>query len=90
MTTKSTTLPYVNAKPTRRRTSAARRREAIEGILYLSPWIIGFLVFVVGPLVASLYLGFTKYNVLRPPQWIGWQNYTFAFTKDELFAFHLA
>lgn len=62
-----------------------RRREAIEGILYLSPWIIGFVVFVAGPLLASLYLGFTKYNVLRPAQWIGVQNYVTAFTQDPLF-----
>jgi multiple sugar transport system permease protein len=62
-----------------------RRREAIEGVLYLSPWIIGFLLFVAGPLLASLYLGFTKYNVLRPAQWIGLENYITAFTNDELF-----
>lgn len=62
-----------------------RRREAIEGVLYLSPWIIGFIVFVAGPLLASLYLGFTKYNVLRPAQWIGLQNYVTAFTQDPLF-----
>jgi multiple sugar transport system permease protein len=62
-----------------------RRREAIEGILYTSPWIIGFIVFVAGPLVASMYLSLTKYNVLRPAQFIGLQNYLFAFTKDELF-----
>jgi multiple sugar transport system permease protein len=71
--------------PIRNRPSSMRRREAIEGILYLSPWIIGFLVFIAGPLVASLYLGFTKYNVLRPAQWIGLQNYITAFTQDELF-----
>jgi multiple sugar transport system permease protein len=69
----------------RRRFSAIRRREAIEGALYLSPWIIGFLVFVAGPLLASIYLSFTKYNVLRPPEFIGLQNYIYAFTKDELF-----
>jgi len=65
--------------------SPMRRREALEGILYLSPWIIGFLVFVAGPLIASFVLSFTKYNVLRPPTFIGLQNYIFAFTKDELF-----
>jgi multiple sugar transport system permease protein len=71
--------------PARTSWSPARRREALEGLLYLSPWIIGFLVFIAGPLVASLYLGFTKYNVLRPAQWIGLQNYITAFTQDELF-----
>jgi multiple sugar transport system permease protein len=65
--------------------SSMRKREALEGILFLSPWIIGFLVFVAGPLIASFAFSFTKYNVLRPPQFIGLQNYVFAFTKDELF-----
>jgi multiple sugar transport system permease protein len=65
--------------------SRMRRREIIEGILYLSPWIIGFIVFVAGPLIASIYLSFTKYNVLRPPQLIGLDNFIYAFTKDDLF-----
>ena len=50
----------------RRSSSSMRRREAIEGWLYLSPWVIGFILFVAGPLLASLYFSFTKYNVLRP------------------------
>jgi len=62
-----------------------RRRETIEGILYLSPWIIGFILFVAGPLVASIYLSLTKYNVLRPAQFIGLNNFIYAFTKDSLF-----
>lgn len=71
--------------PTRDRPSPMRRREAIEGVLYLLPWIIGFLLFVAGPLLASLYLSFTKYNVLRPPSFIGLDNFVTAFTEDELF-----
>jgi multiple sugar transport system permease protein len=62
-----------------------RRRETIEGILYLSPWIVGFVFFVAGPLIASIYLSFTKYNVLRPAKFIGLTNYIYAFTKDDLF-----
>lgn len=69
----------------RRRWSAARRREALEGILFTSPWIIGFWVFVAGPLFASLYFSLTKYNVLRPPTLIWLNNYIYAFTKDPLF-----
>lgn len=65
--------------------SPMRRREMIEGILYTSPWIIGFIVFVAGPLLASAFFSFTKYNVLRPPTFIGMNNYIFAFTKDDLF-----
>ena len=79
--TSSPPLPAVKT----RRVSSARRREIIEGILYLSPWIIGFIVFVAGPLVASIYLSFTKYNVLRPPQFIGLDNFLYAFNRDDLF-----
>ena len=77
--------PRPSAIKYRERMSPARRREALEGVLYTSPWIIGILLFVIGPLVASLYFSFTKYNVLRPPQFIGLQNYIAAFTKDDLF-----
>ena len=69
----------------RRGASPMRRREALEGILYLSPWIVGFIVFVAGPLLASAIMSFTKYNVLRPPTFIGLNNYIYAFTKDDLF-----
>jgi multiple sugar transport system permease protein len=79
-----TTSPPTSVARVSRR-SNIRRREIIEGILYLSPWIIGFIVFVAGPLIASIYLSFTKYNVLRPPEFIGIQNFIYAFTKDDLF-----
>jgi multiple sugar transport system permease protein len=77
--------PAPLVRPQRQNKSPMRRREAIEGILYISPWIVGFIAFVAGPLLASMYLSFTKYNVLRAPQFIGLQNYIFAFTKDDLF-----
>ncbi len=70
--------------PRREKMSRMRRQEAWMGVLYLSPWIIGFIVFVAGPLLASIYLSFTKYNVMRPPQFIGLDNYIYAFSKDDL------
>ncbi len=62
--------------------SPAQRREA--GIFYLtvSPWIIGFVLFTVIPMSISLYLSFTKWNVLTAPQWIGLQNFVTMFTND--------
>lgn len=62
-----------------------RRREAIEGYLYISPWLIGFLVFSFGPMLASLYLSFTNYNIIKDPSFIGIDNYIFIMTKDRLF-----
>jgi multiple sugar transport system permease protein len=62
-----------------------RRREALEGYFYLMPWIIGFVAFVGGPILASLYLSFNKYNVILSPEWVGLRNYATALTKDDLF-----
>ncbi len=55
------------------------------GYLFLLPWIIGFVVFVGGPMIASLVLSFTKYNIVKPPTFIGLENFTRAFSKDPLF-----
>ena len=52
--------------------------------LFLFPWLIGFFVFLFGPIVASFYLGFTEYDILRKPVWIGLDNYVLLF-KDEVF-----
>jgi multiple sugar transport system permease protein len=76
-------LPATGAA--RPRMSAARRREALQGYLYITPWIIGFLVFVAGPLLASLYYSFTYYPLMLEPSWVGLQNYSTAFFKDRLF-----
>lgn len=65
-----------------------RRRisdETRAGWLAISPWIVGFLIFTLGPVVASLYFSFTKYDVISSPRWVGLANYKRLFTKDELF-----
>lgn len=62
--------------------SVARRREAVAFYLFTSPWTIGFLAFTVIPMAISLYLSFTKWNVLSSPQWIGLGNFVTMFTKD--------
>src|SRR5688500_12879463 len=41
----------------------------------LLPWIIGFVVFTAGPMIASLFISFTEYNVIRPPEPVGLDNY---------------
>jgi ABC-type sugar transport systems, permease components len=65
--------------------SPLRRREALEGYLWISPWIIGFTVFTLGPMLVSLYLSFTSYKIGANPTWIGLENYVEAFTRDKLF-----
>jgi multiple sugar transport system permease protein len=69
----------------RARPGTLRRTEAIQGLLLVSPWIVGLVVFIIGPVLASLYLSFTDYNVLRPPRFVGLANYITAFTTDPLF-----
>ncbi|WP_157508045.1 carbohydrate ABC transporter permease [Ktedonobacter racemifer] len=51
-----------------------------KGLLFISPWLIGFLVFVLYPLIYSLVMSFARYSGLQPPVWLGWQNYTRLFT----------
>jgi multiple sugar transport system permease protein len=63
---------------------AMRTREAIMGYLFLSPWLLGFVVFLAGPMLASLYLSLTQYKVIQAPQWIGLANYQ-RMLSDELF-----
>jgi multiple sugar transport system permease protein len=61
-------------------------REAIEGYLLIGPWIVGFLCFTMGPMLASLYFSFTQYNIVKPPRFIGLDNYVRAFGgQDQLF-----
>ncbi len=55
--------------------SRTMRRRLLIGLLFVSPWIIGFLAFQVYPLMASLYYGFTYYDIVRAPRWLGLQNY---------------
>lgn len=51
------------------------QREAILFYLLISPWLIGFAVFLAYPMLRSLYLSFTEYNLLSPPVWVGTRNY---------------
>jgi len=62
-----------------------RGREAIAFYLLVLPWIIGFLAFTFGPMLYSIYLSLTKYDILGAPRWIGLGNYEKAFFKDKLF-----
>src|SRR5688572_3468022 len=72
------------AQPVRQPRIRQRTREAIEGYLFVLPAMIGFVVFTLFPMVASLGLSFTEYNLLSSPRWIGLNNYTRMF-QDEFF-----
>jgi multiple sugar transport system permease protein len=69
--------------------SIVRRRKFVTGILFISPWIIGFLGLTLYPMIASLYYSFTEFHLRQAPEWIGLANYTELF-NDKLFWTSLA
>lgn len=60
------------------------KRNLIKGILFTSPWLIGFSVFLLYPVIASFYYSFCYYSVLQPARFVGFLNYRDLFT-DPLF-----
>jgi pectin-derived oligosaccharide transport system permease protein len=58
------------AEPRRR-----RRHDGVAAYLFLSPWLLGLLVLTMGPLLTSLYLSLTDFDLLEIPQWVGIANY---------------
>lgn len=58
--------------------------ENLRGWLFCSPWIIGFLFLTCGPMMYSLFMSFTDYDLFNPPKWIGLKNYGKIFTGDRL------
>lgn len=76
MTDSGTRAPAGSPAVKRRR--AIKRRRATEtraGYAFLTPWLLGFVLLTAGPMLASLYLSFTNYNLFAPPRWVGLQNF---------------
>jgi multiple sugar transport system permease protein len=74
-----TTAPATPARP------AAPPRRPNVAYLFLTPWIIGALLLTVGPMLASLYLSFTDYDLFSTPRWVGLRNYRQLFADDPRF-----
>jgi len=63
-----------------------QRRSLRWALLFISPWIVGFLAFTVYPVVTSFIFSFTNFNAIRfNPDFIGFRNYVQLFTRDRLF-----
>lgn len=62
-----------------------KRKEAIAGYLFLTPWILGLLGFTLIPMVMSFYYSFTTFDMINDPVWTGLANYIKLFTKDAKF-----
>lgn len=60
-------------------------RATLWGYAFLTPWLLGLILFVVGPILVSAYLSLTEYDILSPPEFVGLQNYQKAFFQDDLF-----
>ena len=58
------------------------RGEAVAGYIFASPWIIGFLVFTVGPIIASIIFSLCDYDVLHSARWVGVNNFRELLTDD--------
>ena len=71
--------------PARRSSRLRLNEEARAGLVFASPFIVGFLIFTFGPLLYSLYLSFTSYDVLNPPIWIGLDNYRYMLRDERFF-----
>ncbi|NEW07719.1 sugar ABC transporter permease [Paenibacillus sp. SYP-B3998] len=66
-------------------TLKGRWESPIAGYLFISPWLLGFLLLTLWPMIQSMYYSFTKYTLLDAPEWIGLRNYERIFADDEMF-----
>ncbi|NQX63495.1 sugar ABC transporter permease [Paenibacillus qinlingensis] len=62
-----------------------RWESPIAGYLFISPWLLGFLLLTLWPMIRSVYYSFTKFTLLDAPDWIGLRNYERIFADDETF-----
>ncbi len=56
--------------------------EARDGYLFILPWILGFIIFTAGPMLASLYISFTRWEIVTPSVWVGGAQYVKLFNDD--------
>lgn len=54
---------------------SSTKKEALTALIFIAPWVVGFLVFTLYPIMSSLYYSMTNYNVLNEPSFIGFENY---------------
>ncbi|MFH0735553.1 MAG: extracellular solute-binding protein [bacterium] len=70
------TIMYViNIYKNKDKVAVINRKTNLSGFLSISPWVMGFILFLLGPILAALYFSFTDWNLINPPKWIGLQNY---------------
>jgi multiple sugar transport system permease protein len=76
----------MSSKVIKRKGYLARQiKENASSYVFLLPWLLGFFLLVIFPVLYSLYLSFTQYNIIQPPRWIGWRNYFIMFIGNDEF-----
>ncbi len=68
----------------RRQRRKEEKKDNLAGYLFLTPWLIGLFAITIGPMIASLYLAFTEYNLIQPPEWVGLENFQKMLTDERL------
>lgn len=80
----ATTTPIATNQTAIARQNRRKVADALTGYLFLSPWLFTFFTFALFSIGYTLYLSFTRYNLLSPPQWWGWESYQ-RVLSDKLF-----
>ena len=62
--------------------SRLARREAIEGFVCIAPWLFGFVFFTVGPVIFSFIMSLSKWDMINPPEFVGFANYAAILADD--------
>ncbi|WP_270889011.1 carbohydrate ABC transporter permease [Pedococcus sp. 5OH_020] len=84
MSTQTVAQPSVESRSPAPPAPKSRRTER-SAYLFLAPWLVGALVLTIGPMLASLFLSFTDYDLFTSPHWVGLANYRQMFTADQSF-----
>lgn len=69
----------------KKRLSNRARKEALAAYVFIAPWLLGLLLLTLGPMIFSLLMSFSKWDVIRPAQWRGVGNFVEAFVQDPRF-----
>ncbi len=77
-------MNYATDKQTKKNKMNIRQKETIHGLLFISPWVIGFLIFTLYPICSSLYYSLCEYQVIKDPVFTGFDNYKTLF-QDKTF-----
>ncbi len=73
-------VPATDRRRARKKAEWRRRRTVLA---FMSPWLVGFSVFIAYPILSTIYLSFTHYDLLEPARWLGLANYRYLFTEDQ-------